>query len=387
LITSYFSKSAQREIPIADMSYSQLTNTINAYSRRIGGGTDEVLEALRADLARRPPPDQAPAGADSSPAPSMRGSGTARSRDGTKDPVADPRGLAKIGHNDPPEETVADRLRARLEAEYAAMVEEIADHELAAAKLPKVVNTDEDVAAINAWVVKARGLYRRAEDTRKAEKDDYLQAGKTIDAFFAEIKDDVAKRAKDLEDRNTPYLQAKAAREEAERRAQAEAKRKAAEEAAAAEQAALAAQRKAQEEAAAAERQIREAKDAETLAAAEAASREANRKAKIESDAAAQAAKDVAQATKSADRDEKIADGGGRHALGRTSAGGGSSSLKTEWKYRVTDRAALAATLGGLQPFLAQQAVDDALARAARAPSKPEINGVEFYPETTTQTR
>jgi hypothetical protein len=387
LITHYFSQSSGREIPIRDMSYSQLVNTINAVARRLGGGTDETLDALRADLARRPAPEPGEAAPKTS-VPNLRGSGNAQSRDGTTDPVADPRGLARIGDNNPPDEvTVAERLRARLEAAHEALIEALADHELAAAKLPKSVESDDDVAKINAWVVRARELYREAEGHRKAEKDDYLQAGKTIDAFFGELKDDVAVRAKDIEDRNTPYLQAKAKREEADRLAAAEAKRKAAEEAAERERESQAAAKKAQEEADAALKAIQDAKDDEERLRLEKVARDAAAVAKTENKAAEQAGKDVKAATKSADRDEKIAAGGGRHALGRTSAGGGSSSLKTEWKYRVVDKTRVAASLGPLYPFLGSSVVDDALGRAAKSDPRPDIPGVEYYSEAVTQTR
>lgn len=378
-ITTYFSQSAQREIPFAEMSYSQLVNTINKVARSLGGGTSPLLEALRRNLASRPTPTETGQAAG---APASTARATAR------EPAADPRGLAKIGDNNPPAEpTVADRLRERLEADYATLVSDIAEHELKAAKLPKEVNSDDDVALINAWVVRARELWTLAEVKRKSEKEDYLQAGKAIDAFFSEIKADVTARALTIEQRSTPYLTAKKVAADAVLRAQAEAKRKAAEEAAEAEQAALRNQAAARRQAEEAEAALRNAATEETRKAAEASLRDAERTAQTEGRAAEQAGKDVRQAVKSATRDEKIADGGHRHKLGKVAAGGGSASLKVVWKHRVTDLEAVVKSLGPLAPFIGSDVITSALMRAAKADPRPEVPGAEFFPETQTQTR
>lgn len=379
-ITTYINSKGDIEV-IKDMADPRLVNAIAARARKLGGGTDAMLDTLRAELASRPPPAEDGA----APATPLRGSGDAQKRDGTTEPVADPRSLAQIGDNNPPED--ADPFLERLEADNAALMDDIADHELKARKLPKEVTSDDDLALINAWVIRARELWKRAETTRIDEKEPYLTAGKKIDGFFTQVKSDLTERAKTIEQRNAPYLAAKAAREEAERLAQAAAKRAAAEEAAAAERDAQAAARKAAEEAAAAEKKIRDAATEEARLAAEEEARQANKRLQTENRAAEQAGKDVKAASNSAARDEKIAAGGGKHSLGRTAAGGGSSTLKTVWKYRLLDTAAASASLGPLQPFLSPSAMEDALARAAKADPRPIVPGVEFYAETESQTR
>jgi len=55
-ITTYTSSDG-RVILLAEMPFTYLVNAINRRAELLEGGTDDVLEALRAELARRPPPD------------------------------------------------------------------------------------------------------------------------------------------------------------------------------------------------------------------------------------------------------------------------------------------------------------------------------------------
>ena len=271
----------------------------------------------------------------------------------------------------------ADPLIDRMREKYESFADRQADLELTASKLPKEVKTDDDVIAVNAWVKAARALAREAEAARKDEKDLFLKQGQKIDAFFKrELQDPVLERASKIEARNTPYLTAKAAAEEARKRAEAAAIRAAQEAAAAREREAREAEERERVAAEAAARKVREAADEETRAAAAEDLRRSEAAAETQRQAAAQAVK--ASAERSAGARERQAEKGAAN-LSRTGvAGAGSATLKKTWTHRVTDATALYASLGPLGGFLAGDAVEAALKRAAKADERPEVPGVEY---------
>jgi hypothetical protein len=324
-----------------------------------------VFDALRAELSRRPAPDP------NGPQPAAGAHALPRE--------------ARSGDNNPP--TDVNPLEERLNEAHRSLVDQAAELEITAASLPREVTSEEDVALLNAWILKAQTVGRTAEKHRKDEKEPFLRAGKVVDGFFNGIADGLARRVKGLEDRKVPFLRAKRAREEADRAASAAALRRSQQEAAdRVEQERQEAQRKRDE----AERllgELRAATDPEVIERLEGAYRAAARDAQLSDAAADQAVKDARKVEKAAVREERILAGDHRHVLGKVQEGGGSSSLRTSWKPEVHNAQRLMASLGPLAPFLGDQAVDAALARAAKAEVRPAIPGVDFVEDFQSQTR
>lgn len=126
-----------------------------------------------------------------------------------------------IGHNQPP-------LPERLAADYSHFdgeIEQVAEKANAA---PLKITNDDELGKTGDIARAARALSKRIDNDRKSEKEPYLSANKTIEAFFKEKTDRLTMMFVTLEKRATEYQKEKAA--EAKRRADAEA-RKAQEEA------------------------------------------------------------------------------------------------------------------------------------------------------------
>ncbi len=306
------------------------------------------------------------------------------------------------GHNNPP----PDPYLAQLEDAHASLLDQQASLELEAATLPKVVDNDDQVAAITAYVVKARALARRIEAEREDAKKPLLARSRTLDGFFGGLRDALKKRADGVEARNGPYLLAKRQRAEAEARARlVEAQRiadAAAERARLAREQEIEAQRVADEEAernrrAAAEAQAQataaELGDVEgavdTSAAQDAdQAEEASRAAQLQANRASQAATD---ADKLAGAAQQLVDtaqsdmdrGVGR--LARTAGGGGASNVRMEWQYRLADRDKVRASLGPLGPYFSESEVLSALAKATRG-ARPAVPGVEYFEQPQVRT-
>lgn len=280
--------------------------------------------------------------------------------------------LAKIGDNSPPPDV--DPFLEQLEEEYAKLIEEIGDHELKLYRLPKEVKSDDDVAAINGWVVAAKKLFRCLEDGRKDKKDFYIKRGKLIETWFGALKTGIETKADAISQRSTGYLTAKREREEAEAAARAVQARRQAEEQAAVERAEREAVEQAALAAREAEERLRAAKDDAARAEAEEARRVALEQQRLAQDAADQAAKDAHKLDKVADRTERVL--AGDHTLEKTQGGGANASVKTVWVGKVQNMGALLTSLGPLGSFLKESEVYDAVARAAKADARPAIPGV-----------
>jgi hypothetical protein len=381
LPTTYWSESEGCEVLISTLNYHRLVSTIGKVSRAIGGGTSPVLEALRAELAKRPQ--------DTGPR-QMAGQQT-QDREARGAPVASPKAplprAAVIGDNQGSDDE-EKAFRDRLDEDHANLASEAAALESAAFRLPKEVASDEDVEAISGWVIKAAALKRKTEDLRKKTKEPFLQRGRWVDSFFGSFITAVDARVGPLEKRKVPYLQAKRAREEAERQEKAQAARRAQDEA----NARAAEERRIADEAAERRRAAEEALRASANADAAEVERlereaiQAGREEQLAIDAAGQAAKDVKATEKVAVREERILAGDHRHVLGRTAGAGSASALKTSYKPDVHNGARLTASLGPLAPFLGDAAIDAALAKAARAEPRPSIPGVDWIEETTSRT-
>lgn len=382
-ITHY--ESSKGPVEIATMVYSHLVNAINKRARDLGGGTDETLDALRAELARRPPPAPGTEEADRSGAGEREARRADPARPLARESTPAPGTQREIGHNRPPE--INAGLDARLKVDHAELLDRAADLEIEASRLPKSVDSDDDLAAVNAWLLKVQNLKRDAEKLRVDEKAEYLKAGKTIDAFFGGVATSANARAAGVQARVLPYLQAKAAAEQRRRENEAAVLRKAEQEARQREQAERDESARLRQVADNALTALKMAQTPEDIEQAEATYREAARAAHLSDEAAGQAAKDAKAAGKVADRNERIVAGEHRHVLGRDVVGGGASTLKASFKPDVHNGARLTASLGPLAPYLGDAAIDAALAKAAKADPRPSIPGVDWVEDHQVQTR
>jgi hypothetical protein len=287
---------------------------------------------------------------------------------------------SEIGGNNPPD--LLTILKEGLEKKHKGLFDSVADLTLESYDIPKAdeIKTDEDVARVNAIVVRIRAEARKGEKVRKEEKDEYLKGGRVVDDT---LKDGVIQPLTDLatklEQRSAPYLAAKRAEEEARRRAEQEAARVAAEEARERERVEREAARVA-EEAAEAERQmVRQAADETARAEATERLRQAESARQLSQDAADQAARDSAGSTRLAETHERaLTTGAGK--LSRTQGGGAAARLDEFWTHTITDAPALLASLGPLNPFFSTADISEALNRCALANKDTvAIPGVRFF--------
>jgi hypothetical protein len=126
-----------------------------------------------------------------------------------------------LHHNAPP-------LADRLELDHASLAAQANDAvALVAADVAPVTNDDEAGAYAEAAKT-LKGIAAQIEKVRKAEKEETLKAGRTIDAFFAKMADPVKAAADRLVGAINTFQRAKL---EAERKAAAEAAERARKEA------------------------------------------------------------------------------------------------------------------------------------------------------------
>ncbi|HEV8036163.1 MAG TPA: hypothetical protein VGP75_15180, partial [Yoonia sp.] len=132
--------------------------------------------------------------------------------------------LPQAGHNNPPPYD-ADVLAKHTQAAS----------DLAAEAAPWLnkgeVETDAEAQQLTDVIAKARKLYKAADDSRKAEKEPHLTAGKAVDTAFAVAVSALEKTATALKPIITKWLQKVEAEKQAEAARQAEIARKAKEEA------------------------------------------------------------------------------------------------------------------------------------------------------------
>lgn len=258
----------------------------------------------------------------------------------------------------------ADPLLDRLAEQYSALTARTDELVGALARVPERIDEQSFDRAVG-FVKQIKIAAGEAEKARKAEKDDFLQAGRKVDGFFATLVDRLKKTAAEVELRTERYLTAKA---DEERRKREEAARIARE---AADAAAAEARRIREEE----DRRRRDAEAAEAARIAAltpqvdpAEALEAQRKAaegaeragreriarEAEALAAAKLAQDeAAEAERRANA--KAAD------LARTrGALGGTATLATRIEFEILDRQAAVAVLW-------RYLDDEALAKACRA--------------------
>lgn len=91
--------------------------------------------------------------------------------------------VAEIGHNKPPSD--AEILSQQMWEKH----KELLDEAVELSKLQPVAVEDDDAdAKVSDTIKKVKGIQRKVEDIRKAEKDFYFRKGQTIDTFFNDFK-------------------------------------------------------------------------------------------------------------------------------------------------------------------------------------------------------
>lgn len=249
---------------------------------------------------------------------------------------------AGLGHNQPPEVPLADRLKEE-HAEALAMVDAIAAKATAA---PTEIETEDQKAALTDIAAEAAKHRKVVDGTRIAVKAPFKKAVDDIDGFFRGPIDRLERIDKALMQRVTAFDRAKVARErEAARRKEEEA-------------------RKAEE---AARQEAQQAATAGRLDDAMAALEDA-------ADAGA-AARSVATAAPNTADSTRV-----------TTAGGVVASAQTEWTFEVTDRTAV--DLNALRDFIAPDDVDAALKRFVKInKGTRQIAGVRIFEDVITRRR
>lgn len=249
---------------------------------------------------------------------------------------------APIGHNNPPEITVRERLEETYSAELAK-VQPLADR---ANEAPKEITSDAELTAVGEIVITAREMAHAFDKLRETEKKPFLTAGRDVDAYFKTPIERLKKITDGLTMRATAWQRKKA---EDERRARADAERKAREEAEAARKAAEAAQD--------------DWDDAEAQAQADRAAEAARKAAEIAATPAT-----AADATRVRSDDGTLA------------------TTKTELAFEVEDYGAV--DLAKLRPYFSPAEIDKAIRQYMRiAKGSAKLAGVRFYEKETAQFR
>lgn len=326
---------------------------------------------------------------------------------------------APQGHNNPP---AGDNFVLQLEELNQDLWRQLGDWEMRRLRLPKDVKTEEQAAENTAHAAEGRRLMKAFEERRKEVKEPYLTRGQVIDDTFNGQKRKVAQKVDDIEARNGPYLRAKREREEAERLERAKIARereaeteRVAEEARQRERDAAAERERIEREAREAEaRRVREEEQRRQQAALDAqqTASETQRPVGIDLEAAGQTAtmaadneaamRNAHQKELAATKEREAAEAAARKAgvaagraekkaeqvddLGKVSAGGANMKSTMVWVGRVDSWPKVLQSLGPLAPFLHEQVVRDAVSRAARHPTRPEVPGVTFTQELEVKT-
>lgn len=240
-----------------------------------------------------------------------------------------------IGGNMPPEPT----LKERLTETYAPMIAEVDRIAEVATALPKVVGNDKDLDRVGVVVKDAKAMAKRLDGARKAEKKEFDDKGKEVQAHFNPVIERLGLIAERLEDRATAYQREK-----------------------------LAAERREREEAA---RKLREKEEAE------------RRKAQQAEDAgrAAVAGRAEDRAEIAGQRAAELEDQAAGSAADLTRTRGASGTLatsKTTLDFRIVDIAKV--NLETLRPYLDREAIEKAIRSLLRFQKGNAVcEGVEFF--------
>lgn len=228
-----------------------------------------------------------------------------------------------LTHNQPPEDH--DPLAERLTETYRQLHERTEQLLEAEARLPDSL-TEETVGRVSDFAGQIKACIKAADTAHKAEKEPFLTAGRTVDAWLGTIKRPLLDLCQRVEARVTAYLRAKEVEERKRREEEAR----------------------------------RLAEEAKALAAA------GDKEQAKEVRAEARELRDEAKHGKAAD-------------LVRLHTGlGGVATLKTAWSFEITDRNKL--DLEALRPYLPLDAIEKAIRGFIRAGGR-ELAGAKIFQE------
>lgn len=275
-------------------------------------------------------------------------------------------------------DTTSDPLIERLTTQYAPLRARAEELAAGLANVPAAID-DSTIDRATGYVKQIKLCAKEAEDARKSEKDDFLQAGRKVDGFFKELAALLESTADAVEKRMQVFLRAKA--EEERRRREEEARRLREEAARIREEE----ERKAREAAEAERVRIAALKaddDAVASLATQKAAAEAAERAERERIAREAAALEAARAAERAAA-AKAAD------LARTrGAFGGTATLATMIEAEITDKAEAVRALAQwfdedsvLKAIRAYGRANKAEIRRNIAEGRQPIGGVRFYEE------
>lgn len=249
---------------------------------------------------------------------------------------------AQVGHNNPPSDL--EILQERLEENTKEIMLDVDELLTSAAKMPAVVDTEEQAGAFTDMIKDLRGSYKKLESTRVAEKEPYLALTRAVDGFFNVPKDKLEEAAAKLKKPLNAYMLKKADEERIER--ENEAKR------------------------------LREEADARMKSAAE--MEKNNPRAANASMVDAQVIEQQAQHAENSvnARPAELARSRG--------SSGAQAGLRTRWVGQLTDRKAL--DLEALRPYFTEDSLQKALNAAVNAGMR-EIKGANIIQQTDTVVR
>lgn len=234
---------------------------------------------------------------------------------------------AGIGDNFPPDDSTI--LTDKLTEKYQKQLDRRDDLLEAAERVPEEITDEETAQKAVAFEKQLALLVKESETIRKAEKEPFFQAGKTVDSWFHGLMDPINAALASVTNRRVAYQAKKAAAERKIRQEAEDKARKEAEEAA----------RKAQEAA----DKARGPKTLDKALVAEEAATEAAKKAEAAAEAAAAPISD----------------------LGRVhSSLGATGSFKMEWTGAITDLATL--DLDALRAYISFDELEKSVKRFAK---------------------
>jgi len=245
-----------------------------------------------------------------------------------------------IGGNNPPDDITI--LTDKLTEKYDPQLKRRDELLEAAKRVPEEITDDETAQKAVAFEKQLALAVKESEAIRKAEKEPYYEAGKTVDGWFKGLMEPLSAALKSVTDRRVAFQTAKVQAERKIRQAAEDKARREAEEAA--------------RKAAAAAEKVRGAKTLENALQAEEAAKEAQRK----SDEAQQAA-----AAKPSDLGKIHSD------LGVT------GGLKMEWTGTITDLGTL--DLDALRAYISYDELEKSVQRFAKqSKGKIDLAGAEI---------
>lgn len=232
----------------------------------------------------------------------------------------------------------------QLKVDFAHVEQAMKELEDEAAKVPPVLEDDDDLATVTAVCPKLVRYAKRIDTIRDEVKAPYRDAGDTVQRFFKALEGRMKTLQATLEARGKLYLDKKRAAADALRRE---------------EEARLRREADAQAQAAAAKAAMNDG-NLETATAAHTAAKAAERQAEA-----------AAAPVKPAD-------------LARTHTPTGMGTLQEEWKFEITDFNAL--DLNDLRGRFTRSAIDQAIGAAVRTGVR-ELKGVRIYSDTKFRSR